>query len=63
MNLITSILAIISLVLLIPLIIIMYHKDREKEFHIEFLITFKWNVVINFDGVKTITLGIYNIKN
>ena len=49
-------------VLLISLGIIMYYQTIKKEFHFEFPITFKWNVVVNFDGIKTITLGVYNIK-
>ena len=62
MDLIINILIIVLLFLLILMVIIMYYKDRGKEFYVEFPITFKWNVVINFDGAKTITLGVYNIK-
>jgi hypothetical protein len=63
MDLITSILLIIAIIAWIPLLIIKYYQKREKEFHFEFPITFKWNVVCNFDGKKTITLGVYNVKN
>ena len=44
------------------LVIVMYYQYKKKEFNWDLPLTPNMGLIINFDGEKTVNIGLYKIK-
>jgi len=59
---ILSALIIIVGFILICMLVVLYYQHIKKEFNIDLPLTPNKGIIINFDGEKTIHIGMYGIK-